>query len=430
MCLGSCSKTVATALRRIREEVCTAEIGGLTLAMKLQRAKEQLAAFQLDNDRFYQPNCHVNEGEIGFSTLPEQVHRKSVKKGFDFTLMVVGESGLGKSTLISSLFLTDLYKERKVHSVEDRVDRTVDIEKKTVDIEEKGVKVRLNIIDTPGFGDAVNCEDNWKTIERYIDEQFNQFFKDESGLNRKNIVDNRVHCCLYFIPPYGHGLRQIDIEFMKRLHQKVNIVPVLAKADTLTSLEIKRLKDRVLLDLEENEVNIYQLPECDSDEDEEFKRQDKDLKDSIPFAVVGSSQVIEVNGRRIRGRNYPWGTVEVDNPKHSDFLKLRTFLISTHMQDLKDVTRDVHYENYRAQYITKISQQAARERNKLRRDSGLGNLENPTETDRLLQQKDEEIRRMQEMLNQMQEKLRASGGTPGENGNDSDSRKDSDSINV
>ena len=38
-----------------------------------------------------------------------QVHRKSVKKGFEFTLMVVGESGLGKSTLINSLFLTDLY---------------------------------------------------------------------------------------------------------------------------------------------------------------------------------------------------------------------------------------------------------------------------------------------------------------------------------
>ncbi|PRD32640.1 UNVERIFIED_CONTAM: Sept5 [Trichonephila clavipes] len=28
-------------------------------------------------------------GEIGFATLPEQVHRKSVKKGFDFTLIVV-----------------------------------------------------------------------------------------------------------------------------------------------------------------------------------------------------------------------------------------------------------------------------------------------------------------------------------------------------
>lgn len=42
------------------------------------------------------------------------MHRKSVKKGFEFTLMVVGESGLGKSTLVNSLFMTDLYPERVV----------------------------------------------------------------------------------------------------------------------------------------------------------------------------------------------------------------------------------------------------------------------------------------------------------------------------
>lgn len=32
---------------------------------------------------------------VGFATLPNQVHRKSVKKGFDFTLMVAGESAHG-----------------------------------------------------------------------------------------------------------------------------------------------------------------------------------------------------------------------------------------------------------------------------------------------------------------------------------------------
>uniref|UniRef100_A0A8C5DFQ3 Septin-2 n=1 Tax=Gouania willdenowi TaxID=441366 RepID=A0A8C5DFQ3_GOUWI len=53
-------------------------------------------------------------GYVGFANLPNQVHRKSVKKGFEFTLMVVGESGLGKSTLINSLFLTDLYPERVI----------------------------------------------------------------------------------------------------------------------------------------------------------------------------------------------------------------------------------------------------------------------------------------------------------------------------
>ncbi len=52
----------------------------------------------------------------------------------------------------------------------------------------------------------------------------------------------------------------------------------------------------------------------------------------------------------------------VENPKHSDFNKLRNMLITTHMQDLKDVTEDVYYENFRVQCISQISQQAIRER--------------------------------------------------------------------
>ena len=36
-------------------------------------------------------------------------------------------------------------------------------------------------------------------------EQFEQYYRDESGLNRRNIRDNRVHCCLYFISPSNRG---------------------------------------------------------------------------------------------------------------------------------------------------------------------------------------------------------------------------------
>lgn len=69
-------------------------------------------------------------------------------------------------------------------------------------------------------------------------------------------------------------------------------------------------------------------------------------------------------------------------------------LISTHMQDLKDTTQDVHYENFRAQCISQISQHALalRERGKLKRESiSSHNDTSITETDRLLLQKDEEV---------------------------------------
>ena len=38
----------------------------------------------------------------------------------------------------------------------ERIEQTVSIDATTVDIEEKGVKLRLTVVDTPGFGDAVN----------------------------------------------------------------------------------------------------------------------------------------------------------------------------------------------------------------------------------------------------------------------------------
>ncbi|XP_069337224.1 septin-4 isoform X2 [Eulemur rufifrons] len=351
---------------------------------------------------------------VGFATLPNQVHRKSVKKGFDFTLMVAGESGLGKSTLVNSLFLTDLYRDRKLLSAEERIMQTVEITKHAVDIEEKGVRLRLTIVDTPGFGDAVNNTECWKPVAEYIDQQFEQYFRDESGLNRKNIQDNRVHCCLYFISPFGHGLRPLDVEFMKALHQRVNIVPILAKADTLTPPEVDHKKRKIREEIEHFGIKIYQFPDCDSDEDEDFKLQDQALKESIPFAVIGSNTVVEARGRRVRGRLYPWGIVEVENPGHCDFVKLRTMLVRTHMQDLKDVTRETHYENYRAQCIQSMTRLVVKERNrnKLTRESGT-DFPIPAappgtdpETEKLIREKDEELRRMQEMLHKIQRQMK------------------------
>jgi septin 7 len=140
-------------------------------------------------------------GYVGFANLPNQVHRKSVRKGFQFTAMVVGalghrpifvfhpfddqflgESGLGKSTLINTLFNTTLYPPKVPLPPSSERAKTVAIESigagvflpmfsqrgdsvffniENADIEENGVRLRLTVVDTPGFGDFVNNDDRY-----------------------------------------------------------------------------------------------------------------------------------------------------------------------------------------------------------------------------------------------------------------------------
>lgn len=63
------------------------------------------------------------------------------------------------------------------------------------------------------------------------------------------------------------SLKPIDIEFMRKLHNKVNLVPVIAKSDTMTDEEIVAFKRRILDDIAYHNVRIFQPPVYDDDEE-------------------------------------------------------------------------------------------------------------------------------------------------------------------
>lgn len=79
----------------------------------------------------------------------------------------------------------------------------------------------------------------------FVENKYEEYLTAESRVHRMAIPDSRVHVCLYFIAPSGHGLKPLDIEFMQRLCDKVNIIPVISKADTLTPEEITHFKKQV-----------------------------------------------------------------------------------------------------------------------------------------------------------------------------------------
>ena len=89
----------------------------------------------------------------------------------------------------------------------------------------------------------------------------------------------------------------------------MNIIPVIAKADTLSEEEKLTFKKRILADLEFHKVGVYRI-ETDPEDDAESKKRDADLEAAQPFAVIGSDKEYEVNGKKVRARKYPWGLIE------------------------------------------------------------------------------------------------------------------------
>jgi septin 7 len=293
-------------------------------------------------------------GYVGFANLPKQWHRRSIRQGFHLNLLVVGEPGLGKSTLINTLFNKELYETKAPRDPAEEMATAVSIKTIESDIEENGVKLHLTVVDTPGFGEQINNTDAWQPIVDEINARFDSYLEYENKIDRAGYVDSRIHACLYFIEPTGHSLKALDIEFLKAIHKKVNVIPVIAKSDTLTEQEVEEFKQRINADIEAQGIETFQ-PKLYEDDDEETTQTYSDIIAKFPFAIVGSTTEIQTaDGRVVRGRQYPWGIIEVDNEDHNDFVKLRQLLIRNFLEELREKTSNVLYESYRTEKLLKL----------------------------------------------------------------------------
>lgn len=326
-------------------------------------------------------------------------YRKDAKKAIKFTFMVAGELGTGKSTFVNCLLnrkiMSHTYEginkafDTKTLSftlatsvalpntailARNEFDASVAHEEpgialtetKVEIVDEDNVRLQLNIIDTPGFGDNLNNELCLNEIENYLKQQFDLVLAEETRIRRNpRFVDTRVHVLLYFITPTGHGLRELDIACMKRLAKYVNIIPVIGRADSFTQSEVQHFKQQIITDIERFNVPVFQfdnyMSEYDEEEDYDLIQECKFLTGLQPFAIVASEQDFEIRDnttgetKTIKARQYPWGLVDVNNPKYSDFPILKSVLLGSHLQDLRDLTHDFLYETYRTERLTKVT---------------------------------------------------------------------------
>lgn len=298
------------------------------------------------------------QSHVGFDSITSQIERKLLKRGFQFNVICVGQTGLGKSTLINTIFASHLIESKGRFRPEEVVRSTTEIHSVSHIIEENGVRLRLNIVDTPGYGDLINNDRCWDPIVKYIKDQHSAYLRKELTAQRERYIqDTRIHCCLFFIQPSGHSLKPIDIVVLKKLSDVVNVVPVIAKADSLTLEERQAFKERIKEEFAFHNLKMYPY---DNDEfDEEEKAVNSQIKSLIPFAVVGSEKSIIVNGKQVRGRQNRWGVINVEDENHCEFIYLRNFLLRTHLQDLIETTSQIHYETFRAKQLLALKESSA-----------------------------------------------------------------------
>lgn len=279
---------------------------------------------------------------VGLDSIPSQVVRAARKKGYTLNIMVAGESGLGKSTFLNTLFGEQLLPPQETTLAERS---TKAIRTSTFNLSENGVDLKVTAIDTPGFGVTLDRKTGLTPVMEYVDAQLaNTVAMEERKSFRNTPTDTLVHVCLYFISPSGHSLSELDVLAMRSLSEKVNLIPVIGKADTLTREELGSFRSRLMQQIKAADIKTYPqahtfIAETNVAEYEKF----------MPFAVVGSNTTLKTtDGRTVRARQYRWGIVEVENPDHSDFSRLRELIIRSNLNDLVEVTHNVHYERFRS----------------------------------------------------------------------------------
>ncbi|KAJ3285602.1 hypothetical protein HK104_009403 [Borealophlyctis nickersoniae] len=324
-----------------------------------------------------------------------------------FNLMVAGHTRTGKTSFIRTLVETLAVKKfHYAEGMEPPADASgqpssfplpwVEISAPTplparIEFEEVNDRVLLRLIDTPGIPIPVNvhkvsddeahialANSHAASLVGYIEAQFEATLLEESKVRRNpKSPDYQTHACLYFLDPQvciaTRGLTAVDRHLLSQLTTRVNVIVCLAKSDLLTVRQMQSLRRWIKEDIAKSQIPVYAFPdETEGEDGDEESVVDPDaaelnahLRALLPFTIVnaedsaedGLDEIPQANGDgapRVLGRAYTWGTVEVENPEHCDVLQLKQALFSTHLGELKLLTRELYYEQWRTEKLLEV----------------------------------------------------------------------------
>jgi septin family protein len=277
----------------------------------------------------------------------------------------------------------------------------------------------LTLWDSQGLDKGV-VDLQLRDMSNFVESKFDDTFIEEMKVVRSpGVVDSHIHCVFLILDPsrldeniqlsegqehptdggriskpariVGALDEDFDIQILKTLSKQTTVIPVISKADTITTAHMSFLKQKVSKSLKKaglDPLEALNFAVDDSDDDKFDERQEDDLSSNADSGSEAASKSDDsdpnrptsnkkraLNHRRQQsnlsatdasfpsgfepwsiispdkysleskdlpvGRHFPWGFADPYSPDHCDFVKLKEAVFGEWRSELREACREV-----------------------------------------------------------------------------------------
>ncbi|KAK2850758.1 hypothetical protein FQN49_005350 [Arthroderma sp. PD_2] len=367
---------------------------------------------------------------------PRRVRRR--KDPTPYNILIVGGKNSGKTSFLeflrSSLALPPSKRPTKQpDELELRPESSGNnpFTSRYIETEIDHERVGLTLWDSEGLQKNI-VDLQLRDITTFLESKFEDTFAEEMKVIRApGVRDTHIHCAFLILDPArldaniaaakkacSHGKNtsqviggldtELDIQVIRTMQGKTTVIPIISKADTITSAHMAFLKKTVWDSLKQANIDpleVLALDEQDDDASDEFDENDEDdlLKEmdvhshansgdeasldpdttrssvedqprrasrgstiasvddsadrAFPLSILSPDPHTLNNKNEKVGRRFPWGFADPYDPEHCDFVKLKENVFGEWRGDLREASREVWYERWRTTRLNRHTRQ-------------------------------------------------------------------------
>lgn len=361
---------------------------------------------------------------------PRRVRRR--KDPTPFNILIVGTTNSGKTSFLEflkSALALPAKKRSKITPDHDDFAHTAPPSGNFIphylETEIDNERIGLTLWDSEGLEKNV-VDLQLREMSSFLESKFEETFAEEMKVVRSpGVQDTHIHAVFLVLDParldrniaaakasgangqqnggkhhpnarvLGGLDEDLDLQVLRTLQGKTTVIPVIAKADTITTKHMSVLKKTVWDSLKKANLDPleslgldddYESPdsskiveEDEEDQDDEFEHSDSAGDTDLPIQGRQSSpkakRLSSGSGRRqvsegelkedevpfipmsiispdiyepgVVGRQFPWGFADPYNEEHCDFLRLKDAVFSEWRGELREASREQWYEGWR-----------------------------------------------------------------------------------